>query len=214
MRRDAGRPRLLPALCRCRVKIGKIHLSSGFLLLCSWLLYQDRSGIVFLSLLACILHEFGHLCALFCFGSSIKGIHITVSGAKINFTSKLSYTEELITAAAGPAVNLILAFLSINLFKFPVFAGINLALAFFNLLPIGPLDGARILQCLTAQLCSEYLSYRLCRCVTFSFAVIFGIIGTIIALFGKNLTLLLMCIWLLTGTPSKIPAKFDKKEWK
>ena len=108
----------------------------------------------------------------------------------------------------------ILAFAACRLYHMQVFAGVNLALALFNLLPIGPLDGARILHCLVAQFGDSSISYRVCRCVTFSFTVIFGIFGVIIALFGGNLTLFLMCLWLLMGTPPEIPAKFDQKEWK
>ena len=66
-------------------------------------------------------------------------------------------------AAAGPAMNLLLAFVTINIYAlgqklgfaffetsaagvfFTMLAGINLLLMLFNLLPIGPLDGSYIL---------------------------------------------------------------------
>ena len=191
------------------MKIGKLRLSSGFLLLLSWLLYRDSSGVIWMGMLACLIHELGHLAMLHVFKSSIKEITITAFGAKINFKDQISYMEEIIAAAAGPVVNLAAAFLSSRLFICPQFAGINLALAVFNLLPVGPLDGARILYCLAAQFGDEDLAYRVAKCVTFSFTVFFGLIGSLIALFGGNLTLLLMCIWLLLGAPQEIPANFD-----
>ena len=181
------------------MRIGKVYFSSGFLLLFSWLFYCDRSGTVWLGLLSCILHELGHLTALIYFQSNVKEISITIFGAKINFDNRLSYVEEMVTAAAGPCVNLILALVSSKVLNRQVFAGINLALASFNLLPIGPLDGARILQCLLAQMGSDDISCRLSRCVTFSFTALFGGLGLAVALWGRNPTLLLMSIWLLIG---------------
>lgn len=214
MRRCPGRSGLLSPCHHYIVRIGKLYLSSGFLLLLSWLLYCDRSGIVLLGIIACILHEFGHLVTLFFFNSTIKEISITISGAKIKFNDHLSYIEELISAAAGPFVNLSLGWLISYFFSCPIFAGVNLALGCFNLLPVGPLDGARILYCLMSQFGNETLSYRLCRCVAFSFTSFFSCIGAVIAISGGNLTLLIMCFWLLFGTLREITANFDQKEWK
>lgn len=196
------------------MSVGNIRISSAFLLLCSWLLYRDSTGIVWQGLFACILHEFGHWIVLRIFRTDIKQIDITAHGAKIEFENRLSYWAEGLAAAAGPFVNLTLAFVCGRLMHMPVFAGLNLALALFNLLPIGPLDGARIMHCLIAQFTDESMSYRIHRCVTFSFTLFFGVLGIIIALYGGNLTLFFVCLWLLMGAPSEFPAKFDQKEWK
>ena len=193
------------------MRIGKLRFSSGFLLLCSWLLYRDQSGIVWLGLISCVLHELGHIVPLSLFGSYVKEITITIFGAKIEFENYLSYVEEFITAASGPVVNLCLAMIG-KYFLSPAFAGVNLVLFIFNLLPVGPLDGARILHCLTAQLGNVSLSDRIDACVSFSFTAALGIAGVLIGLYGGNLTLLLMCLWLLAGTPQEISTKFDQKE--
>jgi Zn-dependent protease len=66
----------------------------------------------------------------------------------------------LLTGAAGPVTNVILALVSgtifrllfalgasdIVLYMFAFFTFINLVLAFFNLIPIPPLDGSRVVQ--------------------------------------------------------------------
>lgn len=84
----------------------------------------------------------------------------------VNPNAFRSRWADLVVSAAGPTTNMLLAFLGglpirLPFFReglmalggstgvmifFPVFVQINLALAFFNLLPIGVLDGASVFQ--------------------------------------------------------------------
>ena len=90
------------------------------------------------------------------------------------------------------------------------------ALALYIKLPWEYKDGTGTTRydCLTAQLGNDSLSHRIDSCVTFAFTAVSGVTGVLIALYGGNLTLLFMCLWLLTGTPQNISTKFDQKEWK
>ncbi len=93
-----------------------------------------------------------------------------------NFTSR--FATPLI-AAAGPAMNLVLAFITVNIYLFGVKSGydwfsepgpqtffvllaqINLLLMLFNLIPLGPLDGHYILgYLLPSPLDSTYLQFN------------------------------------------------------
>jgi len=94
-----------------------------------------------------------------------------------NYTSRLAIP---LVAAAGPAMNLVIAIVAINLYKlglesgwtlfqgegaqffFTYLALINLLLMMFNLLPIGPLDGHYILPYfLPHKFAKSYIKHNL-----------------------------------------------------
>ena len=108
-------------------------------------------------------------------------------------------------------MNLILAIVCSRFGWLHTFAGVNFALAVFNLLPVGTLDGGRIVGCLAAQIGNPQISEGVERCVTYAFTAVFGIVGIAAALFWRNLTLLLMCFWLFFRLPTDISTNSNKK---
>ena len=112
-----------------RMRLGRGEVTGGFLLLTAWLNYLDRQGVVPLALLVCALHELGHWAALRALGARVRRVRRT-----------LSYGGELLAALAGPGANLALALAFSPLTGGGLFAGLNLALACFNLLPVGQMD--------------------------------------------------------------------------
>lgn len=94
-------------------------------------------------------------------GGTVHAVHLSISGAEMipHRVHIFSYKEEIWIAAAGPAFSLILALFaaygarrweSEGLF---LFSGLNLVVALFNMIPIGPLDGGRMLKALLIQRC-------------------------------------------------------------
>ena len=120
----------------------------------------DASGFLRLGLLAAFVHEWGHIlvyCGLF---HHFPVIEVTMTG----FCMRLRGTEKYISpfklfllAAAGPAVNLLLAGVWALLLarhatiRGSAFWAANLITGGFNLLPIPPLDGAQLLACLRTK---------------------------------------------------------------
>lgn len=95
-----------------------------------------------LFLCALLLHEAGHAIVL-------RLVHVRVKAVRLGFgdvemeTAPLGYWEELLSAWAGPCVNFLLY---LALWRIaPAFAAVNLLLGAYNLLPVLPLDGGRML---------------------------------------------------------------------
>lgn len=173
-----------------------MEVTGGFLLLCAWLNYLDGQGIVPLALLACALHELGHLCAIRGMGGRVRRLSITAIGAEMEVDRALSYGGELLAALAGPLVNLALALLFCRLRGGAVFAGLNLVLCCFNLLPVGRLDGGRVLRCLLAWLFGPEAAWRAGRCVDRLLVGGLLVLGLCLARLGNSATLLLTALWL------------------
>lgn len=94
-------------------------------------------------LLLCIaVHESGHLAALRLAGAPVLGLRLSLRGAVIR-TGLMSYGQEAVCAAAGPAASLLLG--AGLLRAVPEVGLLSLGLAAVNLLPLYPLDGGRIL---------------------------------------------------------------------
>lgn len=98
-------------------------------------------GIGVWSLLFCILHELGHLCAMLVLGAEISQITFYGAGIKIisDGISDLPPLRQAAIYLCGPAVNLALAAI---LHGVP--SAINLFLGAFNLLPLSYFDGGRL----------------------------------------------------------------------
>lgn len=181
----------------------RIQISPGFLLWVAWLNYLDDRSIVPQALLACFLHECGHLAAIRLQNGRIRSLCLTAAGARMELDARFGYRQELLAALAGPLVNILLsAFLA----RYPqgyLFAGLNLALACLNLLPVGPLDGGRILRCALCLLLPESYAQTACHWVSIFFTFILSAAGLMLACCAGNFTLAMVALWLLTHFPTE-----------
>jgi Zn-dependent protease len=130
-----------------------------------------------------ILHELGHALAARSLGMKIMDISLYPFGGMARMTSAPKTTrDEILMAAAGPAVSLILAvaigvaaWLTGN-YTLWLLAKINLMLGAFNLLPALPMDGGRILRAYLARFYrATTVAARVARWLAMALAV-FGVI--------------------------------------
>src|SRR5205085_1389799 len=147
--------------------------------------------LVILLLFACVvLHEFGHAFAAKAFGINTPDITLLPIGEVARLERMPEEPiQELIIAAAGPAVNLIIALcllLTGGSFVYPptaesslndVLLTINVVLLLFNLLPAFPMDGGRVLRALLATRLSYARATQIAASIGQGCAFVFGFIG-------------------------------------
>lgn len=179
----------------------RLEVSPGFLLLLAALFWLDEgSGLLPWGLLACLIHELGHIIAAAICGGQAERLSLTVIGAELSFSYRtpLSYGQDSIVALAGPAANLTAGGVFLVL-GWDLPAVLSLGIGAFNLLPIQPLDGGRVVYGLLAERLDPDWADRL---MTASAGCIVGVLvglGVITAAHYANVTLLLTALWLLTG---------------
>lgn len=123
------------------------------------LVWSIALATVLLLFLSVLLHEFGHSFVALSQGVKVRSITLFFLGGVANTESECRTARgELLMAAAGPAVSLVLGMgllwvqhsathLSPALGQMTLrLGGLNLMLALFNLLPGLPLDGGRIVK--------------------------------------------------------------------
>lgn len=175
---------------------GRVEVTGGFLLLMAWLNYCDAQSLLPAALSAAAAHELGHLTAIYVAGGQVSRLRLTAVGAELRLEGTLSYGRELLCALAGPLVNLLLAFGAARLGAV-VFAGLNLVLGLFNLLPLSALDGGRALSCLTALLLGPESARRLLVCIDIVLTAVLLACGSAVLGAGGSVTLLLVAVWVL-----------------
>lgn len=142
---------------------GKFSLSPGACILFASALLLLPLRWVLGWLLATSLHELGHYIALRLLGVPIRAMEISFGGMRMH-TGPLGDREEVICALSGPASGFALVFLARLL---PCTALCAFCQSLFNLLPIYPLDGGRVLRGLLGKICKgERLVYKIEQGVT------------------------------------------------
>ena len=175
-------------------------MSAGAVLLWAVLLYLDGDGLTLLCLLACALHEAGHLLAIYALGGHVALLRVTCVGAELRLSARtrLGSAAQFLAALVGPLANLGSGLAALRLAGEGgwCFAGLSFALAAFNLLPVGRLDGGRVLRCALSWLLGPERAWGVCRSLDWMLAGALAALGAVLAGLGSGPTLLLTALWL------------------
>lgn len=188
---------------------GRVEVTGGFWLLMAWLNYTDTQGLLPMALAAAALHEAGHWLAIRALGGRITRLRLSAVGAEMRLYAPMSYGRELLCALSGPAVNMVLAFAAAGrgTEKGYLFAGLNLSLGLFNLLPIGRLDGGRALDCALAWLLGPQAAGRVCAALDRVCVSLLVAGGILLTGAGGSFLPALIGLWLWMGVLQKLGGK-------
>ena len=135
----------------------EIYISFLFVAVISLMLATDKTGLALPTLFAVLLHETGHLLAMWIIGTPPKSIRLIPASVQITRSISSRYKNDIIVALSGPLVNFALFLtLYINYLIFDnegilYYSLINLIVGLFNLLPVTGLDGGTVLFSLIAK---------------------------------------------------------------
>lgn len=174
---------------------------------CIWgclLLLLAPLDLVFSFYAAAAIHESCHILALRLFHIPIYSMTLSISGAVIQ-TAPLPPKQEFLCAAAGPAGS----FLCVLFLRFlPLVAIFGLIQGIYNLLPIYPMDGGRMLRCFCQIFCPRHCDMI---CAVVMVMTVVAIAGVCFYLYfhTRNHLFLLFALYFLfqTCTKRKIPCK-------
>jgi len=155
-------------------------------------------------MIAAAIHEACHIMVLQYFRIPILRIELGIGGTMIQ-TGPLSLKEELICAAAGPCGSfLCIAFLR----QFPLLGLCGLVQGLFNLLPIYPMDGGRILRCFCLYLCPVYAS-AICLAIAWGAVAVITVTCLWLSLHTNDIFYILLPLYFLLcrRMERKIPCK-------
>ena len=182
--------------------IFKINFITYFIILSAFLCGYFNYVIIITSII--LFHDLGHILFMKLYKIKVQKIEILPFGSIIlsDINYNLKSTHMLLISLAGILFQLILYIVFYYLFYFgfinnisyDIFLFFNKTLIIFNLLPIIPLDGSKILISLLEMLVSFKLALKITNIISLFTIIIF------IAFNNINFNLILLSVYLLFKT--------------
>lgn len=173
----------------------RIQINFLFVAMVTVFLLTDRTGISVIALLACFIHELGHLIAFFLVGYTPKALIFELMGIRlVKPEQELSPGKEAVVQLAGSMVNFLMFFLLAGTLKqvsyWSLFAATHLLMGIFQLMPLKSLDGGKLLELLCVRLWGERAADMICTTADFAATVCMMIMAAVMVLTGsRSLTL-------------------------
>jgi len=181
-----------------------IRISPAIFILLPICLLLGLAGSFCILFTAVTAHELAHILTARHFGLRATRLDITPLGemAVLDGIETLSLPRRLWILLAGPLVSMALAGLCCALplpLPLAAFARANLTIGLFNLLPVCPLDGGRIVCLLTERAAGIVTAHRFSRRLSAIGSVLVMALGVVqVILFPPNISLLSIGIYLYT----------------
>ena len=186
----------------------KIKLNLNIFLFIVLFFLTNQIDIYALIMLFALIHELAHLICGVIVGFKADTLKIMPFGFAIEFETNLQdynkkigksnilSIKKMVIALAGPLINFFIAILGIvvNFNSNIIYA--NFLICLFNLIPIYPLDGGRILKNIFKILVGNKKANRYINVVSNTFVIVLTMLSSILMMLYKNIAIFLLIITL------------------
>ncbi len=190
----------------------KIRLNLNIFLILILFILTNQIEIYALAMLFALLHELAHLVCGVLLGFKPDTLRIMPLGFSIDFHTKVEdynkkilksniiAVKKIIIALVGPLVNLLIAIFGVifNMDSNIIYS--NFLIFIFNLIPIYPLDGGRILKNLLKVFFGNRKSNEYINLITNPLVILLTMLASILIIIYKNIAILVLVIalWSIT----------------
>lgn len=202
----------------------KIKINLNIFLFIILFFFTNQLEIYSLVMIFALIHELAHLLCGVLLGLKAKSLTVMPFGFSIEFESiiedynkkilksNIISIKKIIISLAGPVINLLISILGIILKLDINIIYANIVLLIFNLLPIYPLDGERILENILKVFLGNRQAHKYINLTTNIFTIILTMISSILILKYKNLAILaiLIVIWIMSIKENKKYNTYNK----
>jgi stage IV sporulation protein FB len=183
----------------------KIHIHPLFWIVMGIAVVTARFHELMTLLLIIFIHEMGHALMAHFFSWRIKKISILPFGgvAEMDEHGNRPLKEEFLVIAAGPLQHIWLSIFMYVLWTieiistsyFSMFMEFNMMILFFNLLPIWPLDGGKLLHLILSRYKPYLQASRFSVVSSFIFLVMFHLISLLLSPFNLNIWVVVIYLY-------------------
>ena len=153
---------------------------------------QNIENFMFVYVFA-IMHEISHMLVAILLKMNVYEIELLPIGVNAKYIGKNTYLKELIISLAGPIASLLFAVILKN----EVFKMMNLSIAIFNLIPIKPFDGGKILENICVIFCGVKIANKVLMILSKVCLNLLLILSIFLVIWGENYYFIILIIYMI-----------------